>query len=140
MSLLQDFLVENAGVSEKEHEVIVSKRFKDKDGNLLKFKIKPVTGEQFSDYQKKCSSFEFQGKKKTMQLDSGRFNNMIIINHCIDPDFRNSDFLKKIGAQTPEQAVSKLLLAGEVVELSQRISEVSGFDIDINEEVENAKN
>ena len=65
---------------------------------------------------------------------------MAIVNCCLDPDFKNAEFLKKIGAITPEQAISKTLLPGEVVELGTQINTLSGVDVDINEEIENAKN
>ena len=35
MSVLQDFLAENADLINEEQEVVVSKRFKDKDGNSM---------------------------------------------------------------------------------------------------------
>lgn len=140
MSLLKEFLVENIDVTNQEHEVIVSNRFKDKEGNILKFKIKPVSGEQFGDYQKRCTNVEIIGKRKVANMDSSKFNNMVIINHCVDPNFKDADLIKQAGVQTPEQALQKLLLAGEIVELSQQISSVSGFDVDINEEIDEAKN
>lgn len=140
MSKLKDFLLENADIVTKEVEVPVSQRFKDEDGNLLKFKLKPMSGDEFGKYQKQCTSININGKKKETNFDSGKFNMMCIVNHCIDPNFKEADFLKQLGVQTPEQAVSKVLLAGEIVELSSQISSISGFDIDINEEVEKAKN
>ncbi len=140
MSVLKDFLIENAEVITKEVEVPVSSRFKDKDGNILKFKIRPMSGEEFGKYQKLCTNIKFAGKKKETSFDSGKFNVMCIVNHCVDPNFKEADFLKSLGVQTPEQAVSKVLLAGEIVELGNQISSISGFDLDINEEIENAKN
>ena len=140
MSLLKDFLLENSDVVSKEFEVAVSARFKDKEGNLLKFKIKPMSGDEFGKYQKQCTNINFNGKKKETSFDSGKFNVMCIVNHCMDPNFKESDLLKGLGVQTPEQAVSKVLLAGEIVELGNQISKISGFDTDINEEIENAKN
>ena len=140
MSVLKDFLLENADVITKEVEVAVSPRFKDKDGNLLKFKIRPMSGDEFGKYQKQCTTLNVMGKKKETSFDSGKFNVMCIVNHCVDPSFKEADFLKGLGVQTPEQAVSKVLLAGEIVELGNQISKISGFDVDINEEIENAKN
>ena len=64
MSVLQDFLAENAELINEEQEVVVSKRFKDKDGNLIKFKVKPVNGEQFTQYQKECTSVKIIGRKQ----------------------------------------------------------------------------
>lgn len=140
MSVLKDFLLENADVIDKEVEVAISPRFKDKDGNLLKFKIKPMNGEEFGKYQKQSTTLNVMGKKKETSFDSAKFNNLCIINHCVDPNFKEADFLKSLGVQTPEQAVSKVLLAGEIVELGNQISRISGFDVDINEEIEKAKN
>lgn len=140
MSVLKDFLLENADVISKEIEVAVSPRFKDKDGKLLKFKIKPMTGDQFGKYQKQCTTITVNGKRKETSFDSGKFNLLCIVNHCVDPDFKDADFIKQLGVQTPEQAVSKVLLAGEIVELGNQVTQVSGFDTDINEEIENAKN
>lgn len=140
MSLLKEFLVENANVSNTEEEVAISPRFKDKDGKILKFKIKPMNGDEFGRYQKACTTISITGKNRNTQFDSGKFNQMVIVNHCIDPDFKDEDFLRQIGCQTPDQAVQKVLLAGEIVELGNQISKLSGFDTDINEEIENAKN
>lgn len=140
MSVLKDFLIENADVASKEVEVAISSRFKDKEGNLLKFKIRPMNGDEFGKYQKQCTSFNMVGKKRETNFDSGKFNNLCIVNHCIDPDFKDSSFIKQLGVQTPEQAVGKVLLAGEIVELGNQITQISGFDVDINEEIENAKN
>lgn len=140
MSALKEFLVENSDIVGKEVEVPISPRFKDKEGNLLKFKIRPMTGDEFGKYQKQCTTINVNGRKKETIFDSGKFNLLCIINHCIDPDFKDADFLKQLGVQTPEQAVSKTLLAGEIVELGNQVTKVSGFDTDINEEIEVAKN
>lgn len=140
MSALKEFLVENSDIVGKEVEVPISSRFKDKEGNLLKFKIRPMTGDEFGKYQKQCTTINVNGRKKETIFDSGKFNLLCIINHCIDPDFKDADFLKQLGVQTPEQAVSKTLLAGEIVELGNQVTKVSGFDTDINEEIEAAKN
>ena len=140
MSALKEFLVENSDIVGKEVEVPISPRFKDKEGNLLKFKIRPMTGDEFGKYQKQCTTINVNGRKKETIFDSGKFNLLCIINHCIDPDFKDVDFLKQLGVQTPEQAVSKTLLAGEIVELGNQVTKVSGFDTDINEEIEAAKN
>ena len=140
MSVLKEFLVENSDIVGKEVEVPISPRFKDKDGNLLKFKIRPMTGDEFGKYQKQCTTINVNGRKKETSFDSGKFNLLCIVNHCVDPDFKEADFLKQLAVQTPEQAVSKTLLAGEIVELGNQISKISGFDVDINEEIEAAKN
>ena len=140
MSLLQDFLATNSNIDEIVEEVAISPRFKDAEGNLLKFKIRAMSGDEFGRFQKACTKIDTSSKKRTTEFDSGKFNVMCIVNCCIDPDFKDAEFLKKLGVVTPEQAVSKVLLAGEIVELGQQISTLSGFDVDINEEIQKAKN
>ena len=99
-----------------------------------------MSGDEFGKYQKQCTTLNVMGKKKETSFDSGKFNVLCIVNHCLDPNFKEAELLKGLGVQTPEQAVSKVLLAGEIVELGNQISRISGFDTDINEEIENAKN
>lgn len=140
MSLLKNFLIENSDITSKESEVAVSSRFKDEKGNLLKFKIRPMTSDEFGKYQKACTTLNLAGKKRSTQFDSAKFNLMVVVNHTIDPNFKEADLIKQLGVQTPEQAVNKTLLAGEIVELANQITTMSGFDNDINDDIEEAKN
>ena len=140
MSKLSEFLRDNSDIATKEVEVAISPRFVDKDGNLLKFKIRPMTNDEFSAYQKKCTSININGRKRETSFDGGKFNSLVIINQCLDPDFKDANFIKELGVMTPEQAINKVLLAGEIVELSNQITSISGFDVDINDKIEEAKN
>lgn len=135
MSKLTDFLLNNT-VENLTEEVIVSDRFK-VDGEILKFKIKAVNPEEFSDLQKQCTKI---GKKGKMNFDSKMFNEQLIINYTVDPNFKEAEVIKKAGCMTPEQLVNKVLLAGEVATLVEEISALSGFDKDLEELREEAKN
>lgn len=135
MSKLTDFLLNNT-VENLTEEVIVSDRFK-VDGEILKFKIKAVNPDEFSDLQKQCTKV---GKKGKVNFDSKMFNEQLIINYTVDPNFKNAEVVKKAGCMTPEQLVNKVLLAGEVATLVEEISALSGFDKDLEELREEAKN
>ncbi|MDU1966861.1 phage tail assembly chaperone [Clostridium perfringens] len=135
MSKLTDFLLNNT-VENLTEEVVVSDRFK-VDGEILKFKIKAVNPEEFSDLQKQCTKI---GKKGKMNFDSKMFNEQLIINYTVDPNFKDAEVVKKAGCMTPEQLVNKVLLAGEVATLVEEISALSGFDKDLEELREEAKN
>lgn len=132
---LTEYLLQNSDVSNITAEVNVSKRFNDAG---FKFEIRAMTQDEFGSYQKAATKLDAKGKKT--EFDNARFNAMMIENHCINPDFKSSDFLKKLGVATPRQAINKVLLAGEVIELGSKITELSGFDNDLNDEVEEAKN
>lgn len=135
MSKLTEFLLNNT-VENLTEEVIVSDRFK-VDGEILKFKIKAVNPDEFSDLQKQCTKV---GKKGKVNFDSKMFNEQLIINYTVDPNFKDAEVVKKAGCMTPEQLVNKVLLAGEVATLVEEITALSGFDKDLEELREEAKN
>lgn len=64
MSTLQEFLNNNP-IDNLQDEVVVSDRFKDKDGNLMKFKIRVMTSRELGEYRKKAIKVR---KGKTTRL------------------------------------------------------------------------
>lgn len=133
---LQDFLNSNL-VTNLTEEVAVSPRFIDKDGKILKFKIKTMSNHEFNDLRKACTEVK---KNRKVEFDSHRFQLRMIINHTVTPDFKHAESIKKLGLHTPEEYVESVLLAGEVATLANKIQELSGFDVDMSELVEEAKN
>ena len=137
MSELQDYL--NSMSSDITDDVAVSERFVDKKGNLLKFKIKSMS---YDDYESARIQATIMPKRKNEQIrfDSKIFNDKIIINNVIDPNFKDAESIKKKGCATPEQYLHETLLHGEINELANKISALSGFDKDFDEEINEAKN
>lgn len=125
------FLIDNP-VDNLTDEVVVSPRLA-----KFPFKIKGMTGPEFSEYQKLSTKI---GRHKKVEFDSKIFNEMVVLNHTMEPNFRDAESIKKAGCQSPEQFLYKSLLAGEIAELSQQISSLSGFDRDMEDTVEEAKN
>lgn len=134
MSKLMNFLINNT-IENLTEEVVISDRFK-VDGEILKFKIKAVTPDEFSDLQKQCTKI---GKKGKMNFDSKMFNEQLIVNYTVEPNFKDAESIKRAGCITPEQLLNKTLLAGEVATLVEQISTLSGFDKDLEELREEAK-
>jgi hypothetical protein len=131
MSKLLQFLIQNP-VDNVTEEVIISQRLKE-----FPIKIKAMTGEQFSEYQAAATAI---GRHQKASFNSKLFNEMVIINHTVDPNFRDAESIKAAGCLTPEQFLYKSLLAGEISELSAKISSLSGFDTNFDEQVNEAKN
>lgn len=129
MSELEQFLA-LPDVTDMEEEIFVNNR-------IGSFVVKPMTAEQFNDYSKRCRS---KVNKKGMDFDSAKFNLLIVAGQTIKPDFNNAELLKKAGCATASELIEKKLLAGEIATISEKISEISGFNADINEKVEEAKN
>ena len=117
MNKLEDFL-SLPDVDTIEEEVFVSER-------LGKFKVKAMSADEHAEYQARC-----KGKinKKGMDFDTSKFQLLICAGQTLEPNFNNAEFLKK------------KLKAGEIAELSQKICRISGFETDINEDIQEAKN
>jgi len=126
---LEDFLA-MPDVDTIEEEVFVSKR-------LGTFKVKAMTADEHAEYMRRSKE---KSKKGEVNFDSGKFNLMVAAGQTITPDFKNAELLKKANCATAAEFIKKKLLAGEIAELSEQICKISGFDTDINEDIEEAKN
>jgi hypothetical protein len=128
MSRLDDFL-NLPDVSEVISEIKMER--------LGTFTVKPLTQEKHEEFQKRCRT---KNRKGEIDFDMSKFNLLVIANQVINPDMNNADFLTKVGCQTARDFIQKKFKAGEIFELAQKICEISGFDAEINELVEESKN
>lgn len=134
MTDLNAFL--NPPIDEGIKEVVITKRWKDENGNPVPFRIKAVTGEENNALIYKSSKYSKLTKKK--ELDTMEYTNRLIVQATIFPDFNSVEMLERYGAgRDPLLVPGKMLLAGEIERLMREISELSGFDTDIEEEVKN---
>lgn len=100
------------------------------------FKIKPVTNKQLDDITKQCTKV----KDGEVIFNTRKQNLLFIVDNCVEPDFRDAEFLKQLNCVDPMEAVEKVLKAGEIATLVKKISEISGFDTGINKKIKLAKN
>lgn len=52
---------------------------------------------------------------------------------CVDPCFRDDEFVKAVGALTSDEALKKTLKAGEILKLGNEILKFSGFAESVEE-------
>lgn len=126
---LEDFLCSNQ--AELYDEVKISDRIP------FMFKIKAMDNDTYSSLQKQYTKMYKKGK---MSFDSAGFNIATIKECCVVPNFKSSEFVKKMGVLTPEDAIKKSLLPGEIANLVGFIQELSGFDKDTDELKDEVKN
>jgi len=139
MSTLQDFLNSNP-VDNLTAEIAISERFKDSKGKLLKFKIKAMTNDEFEDIRKKSMRVDFKKGKRSVDFNAKAFNEHVVVSNTTNPDFKNAESIRSLGCSTPEQYLNKVLLSGEIAELAQQIQKLSGFEQDMSDLVDEAKN
>lgn len=134
MNELQKFLLENP-VDNISEEIVLSKRLKD-----VKFKIRPMTGSEHQRYQNMCIINANNPKKRNFDLT--KFQSLIVVNHTVEPNFKDAEWLEsaKIADKDPMKLISKVLLAGEIETLSEKILSLSGFSEDMDELIDEVKN
>lgn len=130
-SNLLDFLVENP-IDNLTAEIIVSERL-----SKFPFKIKAMSGPEFSEYQKMATKI---GRNKKIDFNQRLFNELVVLNHTIEPNFKDAESIKRAGCTSPEHFLYSRLVAGEISELSNQISALSGFNTDLEQIIEEAKN
>lgn len=133
MNNLQQFLMDNP-VDNLTEELIVSTRLKD-----YPFTIKAMTGSEYNDYQARC--IENPNSPKKRKFNTKRFNELIVVNHTITPNFKDAEWVKAAECgMDSTRLMYKMLLPGEISELAEAILRLSGFETDLEEEIEEIKN
>mgnify|MGYP002515490049 CR=1 FL=1 len=113
-------------VAHKTETIYPSERFKTAG---LPFKITVMSQEAMNEYRQMASK---QNKRTGVEtLDPFKFNTLVVLNHVTQPDFRNVADMKQMNCATPQQYLEKALLPGEIANLANAISELSGFGMDV---------
>ena len=132
MNALQQFLTKNS-VDNLTEEVTLGGRLKD-----FKFRIRALTGSQYNDFQALC--IENPNSPKKRRFNTKKFNELIVANCVVEPNFKDPEWLKELGVADATSAIYKTLLAGEITDLAERALRLSGFDRDVEEEMDEVKN
>ena len=122
-------------VTELEYEITIPGRL-----SKFKFKVKPMDGKQHSRYQQ-LSTTTMPGRNRNVKFNNGKFNELVLVNNVVYPNFKDASLLASKGVNTPEEYINKFLLAGEIDALVNEICKLSGFtvtDTELEEEVKNS--
>lgn len=130
-------------VTEETKDVIISKRFKDKDGNPLPFKIRALTQDENDAIRKQSSKpIRKNGMTIGQDVDSDQYGKRLVVKSVVEPNFADKDLCTYYGTMDPLDVPGKMLLAGEYAKLVRAINELNDFVTDDNLEdaEEEAKN
>ena len=122
MSDLHAFLHPVQGDETKE--IIISKRFRDAEGNPVPFKIRALTQEE---NEKLSRQSRRSAKKGAKEFDEIAYTRRIIVAATVEPDFSSEELCKAYGVMDPQDVPGKMLLAGEYSRLGREIMDLSGF-------------
>lgn len=129
MSKLDDFLC-LSDVTEIRKEISVNV-----NGQQLELVIRPLTEEEHTTFQRRSQNVT----KNKVSFDSGKYNNLVLENCIVEPNFSEESFLKKVKCISGIEFLNKKFPAGVLSEIAQQIQELSGFE-SYEMEIENAKN
>ena len=67
-------------------------------------------------------------------------NALLVVEGVIEPDLKNKELQKHFGATTPKELAKILFPGGELTEIANKITELSGFNSPEDEDEEEIKN
>ena len=138
MSNLQAFMTPN---TEETREVIISDRFKDKDGKVVPFVIKSLSQAENEEIKKRTSiPIVKNGVVIGDKLDSEKYGRELVLASVTAPNFRDSELCKFYATMDPLEVPSKMLRVGEYTKLVKAINDLSGFNDNLDVLEEEAKN
>ncbi|OLN21872.1 phage portal protein [Domibacillus antri] len=125
-----------------EEEVIVSRRFKDNEGKVIPFVMKPIPTERIEQLENECYKPKYEGSKKVgEEFDRARWIARMSLESTIYPDFRDKELLKAHGVVDPVDAVKKVLsVGGEYAEFMRAGQRINGYFDTFEDLVIDAKN
>ena len=103
---------------------------------LPKVTIKALSNEELSSIRKLCIKVNSKGKT---DIDMDKMQNMICAACTLEPNFNDVEVIRAMKVGTGADLISKLLLPGERDELYKRINTISGYELDLDEEIEETK-
>lgn len=130
-----DFLLETA-IDEEYTEKFQMEVKRNGKAKELTFEVSLISDREWKNYQNQTNKLKKGGR---VDFDGTKFNELLVINHCVNPNFRDANAMKKLDVRTPEQLLHKTLKIGEVSQLADIITSVSGFDTNIRELIEEIK-
>lgn len=141
MSNLTAFLAQNALKPENE-KVVVSKRFV-QDGKPVEWEVAAITSEE-DDLLRKDNTkrMPVPGKKGVMVPETNYTAYLadLAAKCTVFPNLHDVELQKSYGVMGAKELLKKMLLPGEYDEYLATVQKINGFDVGMDELVEEAKN
>lgn len=142
MSNLQAFFAQNAEKVGAVEEV-VSTRFKDAEGNPMKWKFGAIDGKVDERIKKECTKeVPVLGRKGVTipKLDNDAYTTKLAIESIVFPDLKNAELQDSYGVKSAEDLFKVMLLIAEQTDAKVAAQKANGFKVDMEDLVEQAKN
>lgn len=127
---------------EKQNEFIpVSESFKDEDGNTIRWEVRQLTNDEMKHIKKSCVK---QVKDKrggvSVETDTDKMLCLMAATSTVYPDLKNAELQESYGVMGEVALLEAMLSAGELMNFQQEINRINGFDVSLEDKVDEAKN
>ena len=135
MSRLMDFLMEGTANESVSLEVNVK-------GFPEPFVVHSISEAENKAIRKACQTTHFDKKthQKVTETDNDQYNTRLIAACCQDPNFKDAELQEKYGVRGAEALINLILKPHQFLDLLIAVNEVNGFQDDINDLKDTAKN
>lgn len=141
MSDFSIFMAGNANVTENV-KYVASKRFV-VDGNPVEWELKPIDSDLDEAIRKECTKrVPVAGKRGqyNQETDTDKYVGKMCVACTVYPDLNDVELQNSYGVKSGEALLKKMLLPGEYTEYKAKVMEVNGYDMSMEELVDEAKN
>lgn len=115
-----------------------------KTGKPLEWEIKPLTTTENEQIRMECThEVPIPGKRGQFKdkINTNEYLDKLMVAAIVYPDLDDAELQDSYGVKTPEDLLKELVDdPSEYADLMSYIQEQSGFDKDMNDEIEEAKN
>ena len=141
---MSDFAVFMAGSASKNETVkyVASKRFA-VDGKPVEWELKAIDSDLDEALRKECTKkVPIPGKRGqyNQETDTDKYIGKMCVSCIVYPNLNDAELQDSYGVKSADALLKKMLLPGEYTELKAKVMEVNGYDMSMEELVDEAKN
>ena len=137
MGQFEDFLIDSFEETEEiEKEITLGKKKR-------KMKFRSISAEKGDEIRKKSRNISFIKGQKIAETNQDKYTANLIIETTVCPDLKNAELQANwgvMGAEALLNAMKSKMTDGEYAEWSSIVSTVNGYDKNMKELMEEAKN
>ncbi len=135
MGKLQEFLMQGQPGGQETVEVSTASL-------PFPFLVKAITEEENKAIRRSCRKTIMDPKTRQRQeyTDQDLYNTRLVAACCVEPNFKDAEFQASRGVLGAEELINKALNPGQFADLLMGVLKVNGFDDDINDLRDEAKN
>lgn len=141
---MSDFAIFMAGNAQKSETVkyVASKRFAVK-GKPVEWELQAIDSDLDEAIRKECTKkVPVAGKRGqfTQETDTDKYIAKMCVACTVYPNLNDAELQDSYGVKGGEALLKKMLLPGEYTEFKSKIMEVNGYDMSMEDLVDEAKN